>query len=497
MCCADWIHLHSSSPSVRLFALHTRGSRDEMGTNQSGLARSGSSAPAGSSSSSAPASAAYTSTARENDHWLTASASRVLDDAYVSEWHRKNDLFAWSEKERRRANAAAAAASSSNARGSGDSSSGKDESSELYEKVYAFLGPHFVGLQSQRLAAIVHEIAAQCEAAAGKSMSSKREAFIRRIHLALEAHRQLQAKNKITSAPTSSNSTAVVVATSNGSKAATPLNRGMTPQQEEELKKLPLSQQLSIRWLLSVLQAVKPSLISSSDSQPVDAAAQAACTALLLQQLLPLLEELIPLFTASGMDGSAKQLGVMEEVEEFLARAFRRGAAAITAQADAAAAAAATTSPSSSSSTALVPVAASASLAPSASSSSSPFPLSQVTSSLLALALSRSKLSAILLVLHPLLLAHARAGSHPELRTLEDMSMMPQVLLKRIHATEGPRVGAYLRGASQRHGSLSSSSGGARSTGGLVAWGTSQTNGKLGLGATPLKKSPTAIPEFY
>ena len=43
----------------------------------------------------------------------------------------------------------------------------------------------------------MHEIAAQTEATAGKSSALKREMFVRRIHLALEAQRAQLAKTQV------------------------------------------------------------------------------------------------------------------------------------------------------------------------------------------------------------------------------------------------------------------------------------------------------------
>ena len=444
----------------------------------------------GGDKSAAISSAPFVSTPREHDHWLAASAWRVLDDAYVSEWHRKNDFAVWAEKQKKQQQHSA----KNTAAGSNATGGGRDEPSDFFEQVYAFLGPHYSGLQTHRLQAIVHEIAAACEAAtSGKSMAFKREAFVRRIHLALEAHRNAQAakaKSAATAAAaaaaaasasasasastavatTATPSTAVVVAPPN---PLAPLYPVITPaEQEEELKDLPLSQQLSVRWLLSMLHALRPDAAFA-----LDPASQAACTTLFLHQLLPLLDELSPIFSG-GMEES--KLGIMEEVEMFLARAFKRGALAITA--------AAADGVSSSSSTALVPV--------NSSSSSAPFPLAAVTSSLLSLAISRSKLSAMLVVLHPLLLAHARASAQPELRALESMSMQPQVLLKRIVSSDGPRLNAYLRGATQRRGSMSALAGAASKTGSLVAWGNGQSNGKLGLDQATSKKAPALVPQF-
>lgn len=452
-----------------------------------GAARSGSSDK---SSALGSSSTPFVSTPREHEHWLAASAWRVLDDAYVSEYHRKNDLWTWMEKQKKQNSKSANSSSGSSA------SSGRDEPSDFFEQVYAFLGPHYSGLQTHRLQAIVHEIAQACEAAtSGKSMAFKREAFVRRIHLALEAHRnaqQAKAKSAATAAAaaaasasasasttvatTGSASTAVVAATPNPLAALYPV---ITPaEQEEELKDLPLSQQLSVRWLLKMLHALRPDAVPA-----LDPAAQASCTALLLQQLLPLLDELSPIFSG-GMEEC--KLGIMEEVEAFLARAFKRGSMALTA-----AAAADGASSSSSASTALVPVSTSSS-----SSSATPFPLAAVTSSLLSLAISRSKLSAMLVVLHPLLLAHARASAQPELRALESMPMQPQVLLKRIISSDGPRLNTYLRGATQRRGSMSALTGVASKTGSLVAWGNGQSNGKLGLDQATTKTVPTLVPQF-
>jgi hypothetical protein len=295
-----------------------------MGAAQSSAAGSAlprASALGGSSASSAAPAAgpSYTSSARENEFWLTANVARVLDDAYVAEWHRKNDLYAWMEKERKRAaqsSSSSGSSRSSSSRDSGSSSSSASDHSEFWELVWSYLGPHFSSLQSARLASIVHEIGAQCEGAApGKSMAVKREAFVRRIHLAIEGQRQAMLKQKAQQAalmaPPSS-----TMATSPKALLA-PLHRVITPEQQlEEVKKLPLSLQLSVRLLLSMLAQLKPDA-----AQSVDASAQAACSSLLLHQLLPLLDELAPVFI-TGLE-SASKLGLMEALEEFLVRAFK------------------------------------------------------------------------------------------------------------------------------------------------------------------------------
>src|SRR5689334_13703661 len=64
----------------------------------------------------------YSATARENDYWLTANVAKLLDDNYVNEWHKKNDLFVWLEKERHKKSSSSSSSSASASSASSSSS---------------------------------------------------------------------------------------------------------------------------------------------------------------------------------------------------------------------------------------------------------------------------------------------------------------------------------------------------------------------------------------
>lgn len=405
--------------------------------------------------SSSP-SVASVSSAREHAHWLHgARVDRLLDDAFVSEWHKKNDLAAHHDKERKRHQRQATGGTSNtlttDAAGTLHSSSARrsDDHSEVYEQLYSYLGPNFAHLQSSRLAAIVHEVDAACESAAAKSSISKREWFVRRIHAAIDAQRQANAK-RTDEARDAARDTHQADSTTTASDTTV-----TTAQQEEELKKLPLPQQLSIRWLLSMLHTLRRDDAATADPSLVT---------FFLTHLLPLLDDLLPLL-ASDERG---HLGALEAIEQFLTHIFKDQLHAATSTSG--------ESTDEQNSAALVRAEAAS------------FPLAQVTSSLLALALSRARFSTILSILQPILLSHISPTP-----ILDSLTCKPQPLLTRLRTIEGPAASAYNRGA--RRGSLSS--GAPRPAGSLFAWGTSQNTGKLGFGSlTATKKTPTVLGEF-
>lgn len=451
--------------------------------------------PSGTSSAYASAgvpSKSFHPSSRENELWLTARLDRLLDDGYIHDWAKRNDLATFIQqiekhKKATAASAPGAAAMDNTSAGSSSSSSKispppREDHSEVYEHIYSFLGPQFQAIQSHRLTAIVSEVFASAEAATVRSTTNKRELFIRRIHIAIEHERLRQMKKS----GGTSISTGMTVA--NPKEIFESLHKSLTPtQHQDELKNLPLTQQLAIRWIIGMVQqlsgnedeqekkeeekknaseSTSTALVPSSSSSSLSSFGElSAFIPFFLHQLLPILDELAP---ALATDDGGK-LGIMEVVNSFLMRVFRDYL---------------DSNSSSSSSSSL--------------SSVSSFPVGQVTTALLAIALARARFGQILAIMQPILLSHLSPSPK-----LDSLALKPQQLLKRIKLTEGPKLANYLASArssnsatASTNSSISSSSV-ALPSGSLYAWGTSQQTGKLGFGAAATtKKNPSPVPGF-
>jgi alpha-tubulin suppressor-like RCC1 family protein len=451
-----------------------------MGAHHSTNSAGGSPAPSGSA-----VVAPFTASARENEEWSRIDVARILDDAYVTDAHKRNDLVPYLDKRRALLHSAATTSAASSA-GSGASAPRSD--SHSYESIHAYLGPHFTALQSHRFAAIVGEIDQQCSETASSrtaQMPAKREALIRRIHAALEA--RAQAAYTAGAATPSSALGTVAALPEYRQRIASHLSPIVTAQQQlDEIGEYSLSQQLSIRWLLSMLAALDS---KATDAEPASSSAvtlaassvsestattvsraplDPALTSFFLAQLLPLLDELTPMLVT---ESERSVNGVTDAIESFLLRVFREHGAA-------------------------------EAHAPSASAT--PFPLAQVTSSLLALALSRTRFSTILAVIQPILLARLTSASADEdddnaeahASPLECLAVQPQHLLARISTIVGPKVVSAKGARSGSCSGVSSAASASARPGALFVWGSSQNCGKLGLGSASYKKVPTALSEF-